>query len=134
MTPQDYVQIADPWPLNPDGQLMLGLKIEDRQGVEMAEPLAATAGLAFAEWGPGDMGMSFGYADAHDPPYPPELETARKTVKAACDKTGLAFLSSWHDPHKTEQENVQFLFDWGVKVISCQSAETKEIGMRLRPR
>ncbi|MAV34577.1 MAG: hypothetical protein CMJ59_03880 [Planctomycetaceae bacterium] len=134
VTPQDYVQIADPWPLNPDGQLMLGLKIEDRQGVEMAEPLAATAGLAFAEWGPGDMGMSFGYADAHDPPYPPELETARKTVKAACDKTGLAFLSSWHDPHKTEQENVQFLFDWGVKVISCQSAETKEIGMRLRPR
>jgi len=78
--------------------------------------------------------MSFGYADAHDPPYPPELETARKTVKAACDKTGLAFLSSWHDPHKTEQENVQFLFDWGVNVISCQSAETKEIGLRLRPR
>ena len=134
VTPQDYVKIADPWPLNPDGQLMLGLKIEDREGVVVAEALAGAAGLAFAEWGPGDMGMSYGYADAHDPPYPPELETARKTVKAACDKTGLAFLSSWHDPNKTEQENVQFLFDWGVKVISCRSEETKEVGLRLRPR
>ena len=134
VTPQDYVKIADPWPLNPDGQLMLGLKIEDREGVVIAEALAAATGLAFAEWGPGDMGMSYGYADAHDPPYPPELETARKTVKAACDKTGLAFLSSWHDPNQTEQENVQFLFDWGVKVISCRTEETKEVGLRLRPR
>ena len=28
----EYTQVADPWPLNPDGELMLGLKIED-QGV-----------------------------------------------------------------------------------------------------
>lgn len=100
----------------------------------IAEALGAAAGLAFAEWGPGDMGMSYGYADAHDPPYPPELETARKTVKAAGDKTGLAFLRSWHDPNKTEQENVQFLFDWGVKVISCRTEETKAVGLGLRPR
>ena len=134
VTPQEYVKIADPWPLNPDGQLMLGLKIEDRQGLEIAEGLAGTAGLAFAEWGPGDMGMSFGYSDAHDPPYPVELETARRTVKAACDKFGLAFLSGWYDRSKSEQENVRFLFDWGVKVIYCETRETKEVGLRLRPR
>ena len=134
VTPQDYVDVADPWPLNPNGQLMLGLKIEDREGVAAAAEISRVAGLAFAEWGPGDMGMSYGYADAHDPPYPPELETARTTVKTACDQAGLAFLSSWHDPGKSEEENVRFLFEWGVKVISCHTEETKQIGLRLRPR
>ena len=132
--PQHYIQIADPWPLNPAGELMLGLKIEDREGVAMAESLTNVPGLSFAEWGPGDMGMSYGYLDAHDPPYPDELESARKTVKAACDTAGLAFLSSWHQADKTEEENVRFLFDWGVKVVSCQSPATKAAGLRLRPR
>lgn len=113
---------------------MLGLKVEDREGVAVAEPLTDVAGLAFAELGPGDMGMSYGYTDAHDPPYPSELDEARKTVKAAYDKAGLAFLSSWHDPNKTEEDNVRFLFDWAVTVISCQDEETKRIGLRLRPR
>ena len=30
MSNEEYVQKADPWPLNPDGELFLGLKIEDR--------------------------------------------------------------------------------------------------------
>ena len=38
---------------------------------------------------PGDMGISFGYPDAHDPPYPPELEAARQTIKEACDAAGI---------------------------------------------
>ena len=49
-------------------------------------------GIAFAEWGPGDMGMAFGHKDAHDPPYPPEMLAARARVKAACDAAGVAFL------------------------------------------
>jgi 4-hydroxy-2-oxoheptanedioate aldolase len=75
-------------------------------------------GLAFAEWGPGDMGISFGYPDAHDPPYPPELEAARKKVKAACDAAGIAFLSSWHDSNQTIEQNIRYLLDWGVQIIS----------------
>ena len=71
---------------------MLGLKIENRRALENAEASAAVPGLAFAEWGPGDMGMSFGHKDAHDPPYPPEMTAARARVKAACDRAGLAFL------------------------------------------
>ena len=30
---QEYQWLADPWPLNPDGELLIGLKIEDRQGL-----------------------------------------------------------------------------------------------------
>jgi 4-hydroxy-2-oxoheptanedioate aldolase len=75
-------------------------------------------GIAFAEWGPGDMGMSYGYPDAHDPPYPPEMEAARHAIKQACDENGIAFLSSWNDPNHSAEENARFLLDWGVRIIS----------------
>ena len=85
VSPQEYVRRADVWPLNPDGEIMLGLKIENRRALANAEASAAVPGIAFAEWGPGDMGMSLGHPDAHDPPYPTEMSAARARVKAACD-------------------------------------------------
>ena len=33
ISPTHYTSIAAPWPLNPDGELLLGVKIEDREGV-----------------------------------------------------------------------------------------------------
>ena len=91
--PADYLRRADPWPLNPEGELLLGLKIENRRALENAEATTATAGIAFAEWGPGDMGMSLGFVDQHDPPYPPEMAAARDRVRAACDAAGISFLN-----------------------------------------
>lgn len=118
VSPAEYMRLADAWPLNPDGELLLGVKIEDRECLANARDVAAVPGLAFAEWGPGDMGLSFGYADAHDPPYPAEMEQARQTVKTACDDAGIAFLSSWNDPNQTIEQNVRYLLDWGVRIIS----------------
>jgi 4-hydroxy-2-oxoheptanedioate aldolase len=131
VTPREYLRLADPWPLNPDGELLLGLKIEDREGLANAAEIAAVPGIAFAEWGPGDMGMSFGYPDAHDPPYPPEMEEARQLVKTACDAAGIAFLSSWNDPNRTIEQNVRFLLDWGVRIVSG-GEEWARIGREIR--
>jgi 4-hydroxy-2-oxoheptanedioate aldolase len=125
ISPEEYVRRADPWPLNPGGELMLGLKIEDRHCLPDADAIAGTPGIAFAEWGPGDMGMSFGYADAHDPPYPPEMDDARLTVKKACDRAGVAFYSGWRDPKMTEEEQVRYLIEEiGAKIIPGASPET----------
>ncbi|SVD01319.1 uncharacterized protein METZ01_LOCUS354173, partial [marine metagenome] len=77
----DYVKVADPWPLNPKGELILGLKIEDRHCVANVDDIAKVPGIAFAEWGPGDMGMSFMQPDAHDPPYPDVMNDARNKIK-----------------------------------------------------
>ncbi|HEY3062876.1 MAG TPA: aldolase/citrate lyase family protein [Chloroflexota bacterium] len=92
LSTQDYLAKADPWPLNPDGELLLGLKIENKRALENCEKTLAVPGIAFAEWGPGDMGMSLGFPDAHDPPYPPEMQAARARVLAACQANGVAFL------------------------------------------
>ncbi|MDP3063378.1 MAG: aldolase/citrate lyase family protein [Chloroflexota bacterium] len=88
----DYLERADPSPLNPKGELMLGLKIENRRALANAEVNVKTPGISFAEWGPGDMAMSFGYPNRHDPPYPKEMLEARNRVLAACKAAGAAFL------------------------------------------
>jgi 4-hydroxy-2-oxoheptanedioate aldolase len=61
VSPDEYLDKADPWPLNPSSELLLALKIENRRALVNAELTTQIPGIAFAEWGPGDMGMSFGY-------------------------------------------------------------------------
>jgi 4-hydroxy-2-oxoheptanedioate aldolase len=115
----DYLDLADPWPLNPLGELMLGLKLEDRRALVQAEACIAVPGVAFAEWGPGDMGMSFGLKEAHDPPYPAEMTVARDQVKAACDKAGVAFLEI------VKPETVAAQIDAGVRVGAATEAAAR---------
>jgi 4-hydroxy-2-oxoheptanedioate aldolase len=99
----EYLRRADPWPLNPDGELLLGLKIENARALANAEAVAAVPGIAFAEWGPGDMGMSLGHPDAHDPPYPPDMLAARNRILAACKANNLAFLEQVTPTNVVEQ-------------------------------
>jgi 4-hydroxy-2-oxoheptanedioate aldolase len=131
--PARYVQIADPWPLNPEGELILGLKIEDQECLRNADKVASVPGITFAEWGPGDMGMSFGMPDSHDPPYPPEMEKARATIQTACEKAGVAFYCSWGEQGKTEEERVRHLLDLGVKIIGTgpDGEKMAEAGRRI---
>ena len=89
----EYLKKAEPWPMNPPGELMLGLKIEDKYALANVERTLKVPGIAFAEWGPGDMGMSLGFPDAHDPPYPAEMAKARARVLAACKANKIAFLN-----------------------------------------
>jgi 4-hydroxy-2-oxoheptanedioate aldolase len=121
VSPQEYLARADVWPLNPKGELLLGLKIENQRALANVEASTAVPGIGFAEWGPGDMGMSFGYMDAHDPPYAPEMEAAMQRVKAACDRANIAFLNS------VSAGSVVELIEWGVQ-IGAGSPEAAAIG------
>jgi len=116
---QEYLDRADVWPLNPSGEIMLGLKIENRRALANVEGSVSVPGIAFAEWGPGDMGMSFGHKDAHDPPYPPEMVQARARVKAACDAAKIAFLNS------VSPDTVTAMIDEGVRVCAGNQAAAK---------
>ncbi len=127
LTPQEYVQKADVWPLNPEGEIMLGLKIENRRALANAEASAAVPGIAFAEWGPGDMGMSLGHPDAHDPPYPPEMGAARARVKAACDASNVFFLNGVR-PHDVKER-----IDEGV-MIGSATEEAARLGREYSQR
>jgi len=113
----DYLKQADPWPLNPDGDLLLGLKIENRHALANCEITTKIPGIGFAEWGPGDMGMSLGLPDAHDPPYPAEMQAARDRILAACKSAGIGFLE------QVTAENVVEQIAAGVTIGSGNQSE-----------
>jgi 4-hydroxy-2-oxoheptanedioate aldolase len=119
---QEYFARSEPWPLNPQGELLLGVKIESLPGVEHCEEILAMPGLGFAELGPGDLGLSLGYTSLQRRPYPPEMEKARARVFAACKKNKLAFLEG------ATPETIAQRLDEGVRVISGHNPEVAKLG------
>ena len=80
------------------------------------------------------MGMSFGNSDAHDPPYPPEMDRVRNQIKEAADANGLAFLCSWNDKSKDDAGNLQVLIDMGAKIFSGGGEERAATGRKMTNR
>jgi 4-hydroxy-2-oxoheptanedioate aldolase len=119
---EEYMERSDPWPLNPRGELLLGLKIESPEGVASCEEILAVPGIGFAEMGPGDLGLSLGYLNAPRDPYPPEMKAARDRVFAACRSKHIAFLEV------CTPANIKDRLDEGVRVIAGHRQETAAIG------
>lgn len=90
-----YLEIADPWPLNPEGELLLGLKIEDQEALVNVESTLSTPGIAFTEHGPRDMGLSYGHLEGRaDPPVPNEVNQAGDRVLSVAEKNDIFFLDN----------------------------------------
>ena len=120
--PDTYVDKAEPWPLNPEGELLLGVKIETVRALSNCELSLAVPGLGFAEWGPGDLHMSFGIKRDPSKPMDPRLLEARDRVKAACEANNLAFLEG------ATPEDITAKIDEGVRIIAGHREDTAEIG------
>ena len=121
----EYQRLADPWPLNPEGELLIGLKIEDRDALEHAEASAAVPGIGFAEWGPGDMSLSYNVSRAA---MPQVLVDARASVLAATKKAGIAFLN------QVNETNVEEMIDEGVRIGAGAGPEVADQGRRYTQR
>ncbi|MCL4369125.1 MAG: aldolase/citrate lyase family protein [Actinobacteria bacterium] len=110
--PQDeYIYQADIWPLNPQGEIMLGLKLENKRALENAQVVASIPGIAFAEWGPGDMSWSLGLERAPRDPLPPQLAQARERIFAACRANNVVFLEG------IKPEELCPMIDAGVRIF-----------------
>lgn len=121
--PQDvYMNLCDPWPLNPRGELLLGVKLESPEGIANADEICAVPGLGFVEMGPGDLSLSLGSVKLLRDPYPPVMQAARNKVFAACRRSGLAFLEGCN------LDNIVARLDEGVRVISGHSEEMAQRG------
>src|SRR5947207_5876863 len=91
---EEYLNKADAWPLNPNGELLLGLKLEDKYALANAEENLKVPGIAFAEWGPADMALSLGAPRGGQGPLPAVLQQARAKVLAATKTSHIFFLNS----------------------------------------
>jgi 4-hydroxy-2-oxoheptanedioate aldolase len=108
-----YMNVCDPWPLNPKGELLLGVKLESPEGIANADTICA---------GPGDLSLSLGSVKLMRDPYPPVMQAARDKVFAACRRNGIAFLEGCNPG------NIVARLDEGVRVISGHSEEMARIG------
>ncbi|MEP7310705.1 MAG: aldolase/citrate lyase family protein [Acidobacteriota bacterium] len=90
----DYLSKADVWPLNPNGELLIGLKLEDKYALANADANLKVPGIAFAEWGPGDMAQSLGVRTSGRGPMPEAMQQARAKVLAATKANKVFFLNS----------------------------------------
>ena len=127
--PEEYLKKADVWPLNPEGELMLGIKIEDRFALNNAAKTTAVPGLAFAEHGPRDMGLSYGYLEGRaDPPVPEEVNAAGEIVLQLCKKNNLAFLDN------VLPDNVEEKIKKGVMIGAGRRQDSAEKGRAFTKR
>ena len=108
----DYLRRADPWPLNPDGELLLGVKIEDSYALENAELTTAVPGIAFTEWGPGDMGFWLVGLPRSGAQELPEMRAARERVFQASRDNDIFML------HTCNEDNVVERLEEGVMICT----------------
>lgn len=126
---EEYRRLADPWPLNPDGEIIIGLKIEDRHALENAEAIAAVPGVTFAEWGTADMSMSFNVPDARSATELPKvLQDARERIFAATQVAGVRFLDGMPRDRMTQ------LIDEGVRIGANPGADNADYARRYTGR
>ncbi len=119
---ETYFDVADPWPLNPRGELLLGVKIESPSGVSNVEQILSVPGIGFAELGPGDLGLALGYKQVPRDPFPPDMQAARKRVLQASLARGIPFLDT------CTPENIARKIDEGVRVVAGHREETARVG------
>ena len=125
---EEYMDKADAWPLNPNGELLLGVKLEDKYALANAEEILKIPGVAFAEWGPGDMALSLGVrASGQAAVRDPAMQRARAKILAACKANKAFFLNSM------APGDVIDMIKEGV-MIGPASKETAEIGRKYTKR
>jgi 4-hydroxy-2-oxoheptanedioate aldolase len=102
----EYLGKADPWPLNKQGEILLGVKIEDSHALTNAERTTRVPGLAFAEWGPGDMGFWLvglpRAAEGAGGTYPSIMQQARARVFQAARDAKIFFLNACNERNVTD--------------------------------
>ncbi len=106
---QEYMQKADVWPLNPNGELLLGVKIEDKVALANVEETLKVPGIGFGEGGPGDMSLSLGVTQ-HDP----QLLAAEARIYAAAKLHKLAWIGITQD-HAVDNIKAGFMIGSGEK-------------------
>jgi len=122
----EYLDKADAWPLNPNGEILLGLKLEDKYALANAEENLKIPGIAFAEWGPGDMALSLGVRGPNAEK-DPKMQAARAKVFAACKANHIFFLNSMNPA------NVVDMIKEGV-MVGPASQQAAEIGRKFTNR
>lgn len=117
VTQQEYYERADVWPLNPKGEILVTLMIEDLEGIaNLREILTQVPGIGAVLVGEGDLSQELGVPRQYE--HPEVLEAMRQVV-ATCKEFKVAVAH----PH-VESTNLQRVFDEGYELLFCGASRT----------
>ena len=89
LTLPEYVERADVYPLNPKGDILAIIMIEDKDGVKNIDEILNVKGIGAVIFGPYDYSFCIGHPGKTDHP---EVLKAWKTVKKICDKANVPLI------------------------------------------
>ena len=132
---QEYMRIAEPWPLNPDGELLFGLKIENPRADANVETSVRVPGVAFAEWGPGDhsfyiMGRPGTYEGDVGAP---SMKAVRARVLAASKAADVKFLNACSDKEGSPNYVIDQIKE-GTMICTGGDSPAADIGRKFTKR
>jgi 4-hydroxy-2-oxoheptanedioate aldolase len=147
LTGTQYIEKADPWPMNPNGEMILSLKMEDKYSLANIDTITKVPGIAWGEWGPGDQAMSLmgleylkrGGSQGRSTPGTkptgglppigePKLDAARARIMDAMKA------NNWAPLHSANTENIIELIKAGVRVTHGTSDELTNKGRAFTKR
>jgi 4-hydroxy-2-oxoheptanedioate aldolase len=117
LTQQEYYARADVWPLNPQGEILVILQIEDTKGIENLDAmLTDVPGIGAILIGEGDLGQELGFPRQYD--HPALLDAIAKIV-ATCKAHNVVV----GHPH-VEVGNAERLLGEGFRFLMCSPGRT----------
>ncbi|WP_146588508.1 HpcH/HpaI aldolase family protein [Puniceibacterium confluentis] len=129
ITNKEYYKKADVWPLDPEGEILTILMIEDSGGIDNLEEILKVPGVGAVLIGEGDLSQELGHPrDFDHPDVVKAMDYIVQTCKAHGVKVG--------HPH-TGAKNLEKVVEWGFDLMLAspvRSFGTLENGRKLTGR
>jgi 4-hydroxy-2-oxoheptanedioate aldolase len=129
VTQQQYYERADVWPLDPHGEILVILQIEDTRGIEsLPKILDRVPGIGMILLGEGDLSQELGFPRQYE--HPLVLEWMARAVKA-CAGAGVPVGHPHVDANNAERilrEGFRFLMAAPVRSYAALDAARKLAG------
>ena len=130
LTQQEYYSRSDVWPLDPDGEILVVIQIEDAAGIgNLSDMLENVPGIGAVLIGEGDLGQELGYPRQYD--HPALLEAIAEIVAVSREHGVIV-----GHPH-ANAGNMQRLRDEGFRFLMTATARSDtdlEKGLELTGR
>lgn len=124
LSQQEYYERADVWPLNPRGELLVFLMIEDQQGLANLDEILKVPGIGCVLIGEGDLSQELGYPRQYEHPV---VKEAMAEIVAKCKQHGIPV----GHPHVTSK-NVESVLAQGYRFL--MSAPVRSYAAVLKAR
>ncbi len=116
LTQQEYYQKADVWPLNPDGEILVMIMVEDVKAIDRLPEILKVPGIGVVVIGEGDLSQNLGHPREYDHPV---VREAMDTILRICQEHNIPC----GHPH-VDTSNVERVVQQGYRFMMAAPTRT----------